>query len=249
MFLMRSCFAFLLLSCMAAVAQYPGQYPPPAPGTYPPGEYPPGQYPPGYPGGGVSVPSRSKKKQQKQNEVAQPPFSAEGMTVSNDGKKLVIATMDGRLITMTLTPQTKITRGAAAIAGNLVVPRTTVHIEALQDDEFFLTAMNVNLLKDAVPEAAMPAGTRAPGAPAEEDLPRPTILTNSPDAPDRPILRHVKPGAATTEPMSASTRPALTLDAPSSTILAANFYNAPVTTQYLILHIMRQLYRDPRRPH
>ncbi|MBV9404116.1 MAG: hypothetical protein JO211_02150, partial [Acidobacteriaceae bacterium] len=111
---------------------------------------------------------------------------------------------------------TKFTRGAAAIAGNLVVPRTTVHIEALQDDEFFLTAMNVNLLKDAVPEAAMPAGTRAPGAPAEEDLPRPTILTNSPDAPDRPILRHVKPGATTTEPMSASTRPAAKPNSTSS---------------------------------
>ncbi len=156
------------------LAQYPGQVPPgqPVPGQYPPGQYPPGQGPLG--GGGISLPSRHKKPQV---DNTQPTISADGRTVTNDGKKLVIATSDGRTLTMAVTSHTKFTRAGSDIESSKVVPKTTVHVEALEDDESNLTAAKVDLLKDA------PAET------ADRDLSRPTILDNPPDAPNRPILR------------------------------------------------------------
>ena len=186
------CFA-LMVGC--AAAQYPGQYP----SQYPPGQYPPGQYPPGsYPGGGLSIPRRSKKKDQK-NEASQPNFSAEGVTLSSDSKKLVIGTDDGREISMTVTPDTKFTRGDNDIPSSQIVPRTTVHIDAIEDDEAFLTVTHVNLVKDAPPPEAM-APTGRPLMPvnqAAEDEPRPTIMDRPLDAPDRPVLRHGGGGKST----------------------------------------------------
>src|SRR5205085_6012602 len=100
--------AVLVLAFSAAAAgQYPGQYPP---GQYPPGQYPPGQGP--YPGGGpgIGIPRKGKKQKKDQSVAAQPTFSVDGRTTSNKGQKLVIATDDGRIITFTLTPQTRFTR-------------------------------------------------------------------------------------------------------------------------------------------
>lgn len=118
----------LLTVVLPLVAQYPGQVPP---GQYPPGQYPPGQYPPGqypggqYPGGGgVSLPSRKHKKNEKQVEQ-QPTIEADGLTVSNDGKKLVVATQDGRWLTMTIAPTTKWTRSGSDIDAGKVIQRTT----------------------------------------------------------------------------------------------------------------------------
>ncbi len=206
-------------------AQYPGQYPPgqypqPQPGAYPPGQYPPG---PGYPGGGISIPKRGKKKKQTQDEVVQPTFTAEGRTVSNDGRKLVIATDDGRTITMTLTPETKFTRSTSDIEPAKVIPRTTVKIEAAEDDEAFLTATHVDLVKDAPPESAEPGLRQRDVAGADpQDEVRPTILNNPVDAPDRPILRRGKPKSTSGNnddsddvPLAGS-RPAANRAAPSS---------------------------------
>jgi hypothetical protein len=184
--------------------QYPGQYPPGQipPGQYPPGQYPPGQYPGGqYPGGGVSIPSRGHKRNQKKtDQPQQPTLEADGMTISNDGKKLLVGTEDGRVLTMTLTPETKWTRAGNTIPPAQIIPRTTVHIAAAEDDEAYLTATSVELKKDAPreePETAATAGVSirpgSNGAPAEdEDMARPTIL-KAPDAPGRPVLRHGKP--------------------------------------------------------
>ncbi len=187
-------------------AQYPGQMPPAGypPGQYPPnGQYPPGEYPPGYPGGGISIPHRGKKGQKK-SEIAQPALAADGRTLSNDGKKLVIATNDGRTITMTLLPETKFTRSGNDISPSLVIPRTTVHIEAAEDDEAFLTAIHVDLLKDAPAEARIeghrqPATSATPAAATDDDTVRPTILGNPPDDPQRPILRRGKPKSVDSE--------------------------------------------------
>ena len=133
-------------------------------------------------GGGIPMPTRKHKKDQKQSDAKQPDFSAEGKTVSNDGKKLVIATDDGRTITASLTSKTKFTRSGADIEGNKIVPHTKVHVDASEDDEANLTATRVDLLKD------VPADT------AEEDQPRPVLDGGPPpEAPGRPILRHGKP--------------------------------------------------------
>ena len=211
---------------LCAAAQIPGTYPPTGqyppgqypPGQYPPGQYPPGQYPPGQRPGGLSIPKRGKKKDQKQNEAAQPNFSAEGMTLSMDPKKLVIGTNDGREITMTVTPETKFTRGDQDITSSQIVPRTTVHIDAIEDDEAFLTVAHVNLLKDAPPPEAMaPSGRPVMPARTEaaEDEPRPTILDRPLEAPGRPVLRHGGGGKSTgasddDTPVAAANKPANT---------------------------------------
>lgn len=194
-----------LVAALPSVAQYPGQYPPggqyPSGGQYPPGQYPPGQYPGN--GGGISIPSRSKKKKQQQADAAkQPDFTAEGITLSNDGKKLVIGTNDGRTITMTLTPQTKFTHSGSDIPSSQIVPRTTVHIEAIEDDEAYLTAASVDLLKTAPVEApeerpnVLRRNQPTPGQASsdnetnpQEELAAPTILHPG-EAPGRPVLRH-----------------------------------------------------------
>ncbi len=181
-----------LLFAAALQAQYPspGQQ---GPAPYPPGTYP-GEYPPGSQQPGISLPSRGKKsKQKQQNEIART-LIAEGRTVTNDGKKLVIATDDGRTITMTLTAETKFTRTGGDIPAVKVIPRTTVHIEAAEDDESFLTATHVDLLKDAPPQTAAEARGQRGTPVSDEDMTRPTILHTPVDAPDRPVLRRGQPG-------------------------------------------------------
>jgi hypothetical protein len=173
----------------SAVAQYPGGYPPgqgPMPGN----------------GGGLSIPRRQKKAQKQQTENAQPNFTAEGRTVTNDGKQLVIDTDDGRTITMALTSKTRWTRSKNDIAANQVVPRSTVHIEALEDDQMNLTAFSVDLLKDPPQEVAEapPSLRRAPAATPADDRDQdqvPAPVTDRPvDAPDRPVLRRGGPKTA-----------------------------------------------------
>lgn len=195
------------LLAFPAGAQYPGQVPPGQypPGQYPPGGYPPGGYPPGgqYPGGGgLSIPRHSKKKQ-GQNKISQPTFSADGRTISNDGKKLVIATDDGRTITMALVPETKFTRAGNPLNPSEVTPRTTVHIEAVEDDQYFLTAASVELTKVDAPKETtageVPAKVKTPVQPAAsgntdgDDSEAAIPAGDGPDAPGRPILRRGKP--------------------------------------------------------
>src|SRR5881227_1727428 len=149
----------LLGAAVTAEAQYPGRYPTGG-GQYPPGQYPPGQYPPGQGpmgGGGSGIPvpwGRKSKDKKKQQESKAPTFSAEGQTASNDGKQLVIHTKDGREITFALTAQTKFVKADASVEANKIVPRTTVHVDASEDDEGNLTAQKVELLKDAPSQEA-----------------------------------------------------------------------------------------------
>lgn len=198
-----------LLASLALPAQYPGQYPP---GSYPPGGYPPGQGP-NSPGGGISLPSRHKKSKSQEDTIKQPSLSAEGVTISNDGKKLVIHTADGRWLTMTIASETKWTRSGNDIAASKVIPRTTVRIDALEDEEAFLTASQVELLKDAPVETEENTAERhAIARPAEdEDLARPTIMHDPDEDPNHPVLKRGKPkstAAAGEDDTTASAGPA-----------------------------------------
>lgn len=224
----------LALTLPLGAFQYPGQIPPgqTPTGQYPPGQYPSGQYPPGqYPGGGlptggISLPSRRghKKSQKKGPEQQQPTIEADGVTLLNDGQKLQVGTQDGRILTMTLAPTTKWTRAGSDIAASLVIPRTTVHIAAAEDDEAFLTAVAVDLKKDAPREeaslgpapaggAARPDAAATRAAAADEDMARPTIL-QGPDAPGRPVLRRGKPAAGSSDTEEADGAPSVTKPAP-----------------------------------
>jgi hypothetical protein len=170
---MKKCAALLAVSLLSA--QYP-------PGQYPPGQRPPGQYPqgqPGGPGGGLSIPKRDKKNQ-KGAETLQPTIEADGRTISRDDTKLVIATNDGRTLTMTVTPKTSFTGD--------VVKGARVHIAAAEDDQAFLTAVTVALLKDSPVAAPEKTPSSDENHPASVDLSEP-----APEAPDRPILRRGKP--------------------------------------------------------
>jgi len=167
----------------------------PIPGSRDPYPYPPGQVPGPLPQG--RIPSSSgKKKQKKGDTAAQPIISAEGLTLSSDDKKLVIGTQDGRRITMTVTPQTQFTRSGGDIAPNKIVPRTTVHVDAAEDDEAYLTAVKVDLLKDApveTPSAPAPHNAVQRADADDEEMAKPTILQNPVNVPDRPLLHHGKP--------------------------------------------------------
>ena len=157
--------------------------------------------------GGLSLPSRGHKKNQKQTEQ-QPTIEADGLTVSNDGKKLLVATEDGRILSMTIAPATKWVRSANNITASQIVPRTKVHVVAAEDDEAFLTTVSVDLLKEAPTEepAETAAASRVGGNPRakaggnagdgtppdDEEMARPTIL-KSPAAPGRPVLKRGVP--------------------------------------------------------
>jgi hypothetical protein len=213
---------FLLFAAMVLPAQYPGQYPP---GGYPPGGYPPGSpgtYPPGQnpngPGvGGISIPSRHKKNSKKQEDAAakQPTFTAEGITLSNDGKKLVIHTNDGRWITFTIASDVKWTRAGNDITAEKIIPRTTVRVDAIEDEEAYLTASQVELLKDApveTPESTSKRHLAAARPEEDEDLARPTIMHDPDEDPNHPVLKRGKPKttdlASTDDSTMASAHPA-----------------------------------------
>jgi hypothetical protein len=188
--------------------QVPGQYPPGQypPGQYPPGQYPPGQYPPGDPNnpnqqpntGGLSIPHRRKKTDKPADTASLNTIAADAYTVTNEEKKLVVATDDGRTITMTVDEKTAFTKDGATIPVSKIVPGSFVHIVAAEDDEDFLTAVTVSYLKDP---AAVPTGVAAEqGAPPRPPAPPVDAKTAAElakpaatDAPDRPILRHGKP--------------------------------------------------------
>lgn len=204
----------------------PAQMQPPMPGStpypYPPGQYP-GNMPQGQIPGGLH---RGKKKQT--NQATEPTIAADGLTVSNDGKKLLVATQDGRVLTMSITPETKFTRSDNDIDPAKIIPRTTVHVEAAEDDDAFLTAVKVNLLKDT-PAPPRPALAQAhPGAARpmssnddqpEEEMAQPTILKNPVSVPDRPVLHHGKPSKSET---AASNDDVTSSPAPAPTTVASN---------------------------
>jgi len=180
---MKKCAVLLAVSLLSA--QYPpGQYPPatyprsPDPGQNPappPGQAPPGQTGPSVPGG-ISIPKRDKKNKNGADTV-QATIEADGHTISREATKLVVATDDGRTLTMTVTPATSFTGDIAKDAW--------VHVVAAEDDQAFLTALRVNLLKDP---------PRSPDVQDRQTQPAPAALSESTsEAPDRPILRRGKP--------------------------------------------------------
>ncbi len=198
----------VLLAGFDVQAQYsPGQ-------QYPPGQYPQdpsGQYPPGggsrgqNPAGGSGLPIPWKRNKNKKSAPAavdaQPSFSAEGRTISNDGQNLVFATNDGRTITMAVTPRTQWTKDGSALARDSVSAHSNVHADAVEDREANLTAVKVNLLADtpepATGEArteARPSIVRATKSDADNDaVPNPTELGQAAPDPNRPIIRRGKP--------------------------------------------------------
>jgi hypothetical protein len=169
----------------------PAQDQGPIPGGRDPYPYPPGRLPPVQP---PNLPGKSSgKNKHKGATSSQPTISAEGVTASSNDKMLVILTNDGRRLTMSVTPQTTFARGDSPLTATQILPRSTVHVDAAEDEEAYLTAVKVELLKDPPVETASgasPGNAAKPATDADEDLAKPTILKNPVDVPDRPVLRH-----------------------------------------------------------
>ncbi len=120
-------------------AQYP-------PGGYPGGGYPPGQYPGG--GGGLPFPRRNKKtktRQQKEQEQLQ---SVTGVLRVMDDKFVVIEAKDTRLISLKRSSSTKFLKNGEDMKSEALKPGDHLMIEYTQDDQGYVTAVNVNLEKE-----------------------------------------------------------------------------------------------------
>ena len=220
---LRSGWILLAAALMMPLLAQIGQYPPGgSPGQYPPGQYPPGQYPPRQggsgPGGGISLPHRGKKKAAEKKKDAIPNFNQDGWVVSSTSSELQIGTDDGRLIKLKVDADTKFTKegnpGSAAQASE----NAFVHVEAFEDDQWYLTAATVDLRKDPGRKAAAggpeqppsgpaqpPATTKSASAAAPQDnsgaVPSPDAMGAPPeDVPGRPILHHGKPTGKDTSP-------------------------------------------------
>ncbi len=161
-------------------------------------------------GGSIPVPWGHKKKQQKDQKNASPSISADGKTVSNDGKTLVVDTKDGRELTLKLNSETKFVRSGSAIAASTVAPRSIVHIEAAEDDQAYLTATKVELLKDGAEGGSEVKKPSVPDSHNDQDagMQRPTLTDTPVDVPDRPILRRGRPKSAEVEEDASTSPPA-----------------------------------------
>ena len=148
---------------------YPGQYPPGQypPGQYPPGQYPPGQYPPGqYPGGGGGIPIPHRNKSKAPKDSSAPMETTEGTVRKIDAKTLTIEASDTRIITYKLTDKTKFLRDGKEIKGSDLNLGDKIQVEATQDSEDYLYAVNVTFEK-AAPKPV--ASAKASGKDSADD--------------------------------------------------------------------------------
>ena len=124
-------------------------------GGYPPGQYPPGGYPPGYPGGyppmgggvGFPVPHRKKKNTAKDKENVELQ-SIEGMLRRIDKDQVVLEADDTRILNFKRSKDTKFLKDGDPIKPSDLKPGDHLLIEASQDDQGFMSAVNVVWQKD-----------------------------------------------------------------------------------------------------
>jgi len=139
----------LVLGLGTAVAQYPGQYPPGQypPGQYPPGQYPPGQYPPGsyppgtYPRGGQGIPLPSGKKKTDTPNGPMPNYR--GLLKQMDDKTISLELDDHRVIQFKRTGKTKFYKNGDEVKTPKFDPGDQLSVEGPEDNEGFLSALNV----------------------------------------------------------------------------------------------------------
>src|SRR5258708_16897197 len=92
------------------------------------------------------LPGRGKKtKQQKEQEQLQ---SVTGMLREMDDKFVVIEAKDTRLISLKRSASTKFLKNGEDMKSELLKPGDHMMIEYTQDDQGYVTAVNVNLEKE-----------------------------------------------------------------------------------------------------
>ena len=153
---------------------------------------------PGIPGRRHKTPAQTSDKDKNGEKRT---VEAEGRVRSITEKEMEVAVADGRILSLRLSSTTTFQRNGVSAPQSSVLRMTTVHVEAEEDGEGFLTAVTVNILKDP-PKDVEPSGTSGPPQGANDtepgdssDQPH-TITRDTPvEAPDRPILRHGVPAA------------------------------------------------------
>jgi len=217
-----------------ASAQYGGgQYPPGGypPGSYPPGgypgQYPPGTYPPGsYPRGGTGIPLPSGKKKTDTPNGPMPNYR--GLLKQMDDKNITLELEDHRLLQFKRNGKTKFFKNGDEVKSPKFDPGDQLSIEGPEDNEGFMTALNVYWEKKggaggpststqageggATPPAAGASQTRSTGAggAAADDSTEAAIAKaatemappparQDPDDPGRPRLVRGKPADADRE--------------------------------------------------
>jgi hypothetical protein len=184
--------ALLLTFLGAAICSGQIRPPTPVPGSPPIGRSPKDDQQ------SVERPGKAKKNKKEKPKDELPVITAEGVAIRNNGQEMQIHTADGRWITMTIDKDTKWTRNGAAIGPEQATPGTTVKTESAEDGESYLTALTVDVEKEATPERkapeqksdTAPAQTSAAPQPDDDQLAESKKPMEVPDAPDRPKLTH-----------------------------------------------------------
>ena len=106
-----------------------------------PGQYP-GQYPPGNGGVGIPIPRRHKKEEQAQLQ------STDGMLRRVQKDQIVVEADDHRILNFKRTGTTKFLKMGNPIKPADLIPGDYIEIESSEDEEGFLTAVNVMWQQD-----------------------------------------------------------------------------------------------------
>lgn len=165
---MRSLFLLLFLVTEASLFAQTAPYP---------GGYPPGQRPyPGSPGGiPFPWPRRGKQSGPQTKGPSERLSNFSGTLRKLDEKSLVVEARDGRMLDFQRSDKTKFYKNSQEINASELESGDRVSVEARQDQQGYLYAVNVYLDKAAA-EATVETSTPAPAPARDSDDPGPPTL-------------------------------------------------------------------------
>ncbi len=192
----------------------------------------------GYPGGQGGVPfpiprRKSKSKPQAPKESTAPLREYKGRLESKTADKLMLISDDGQELQFNCTKETKYLRKGEEVGADTVSAGAQVAIDARQNNEAFLFAVNVRVEHDAPPPAERSASkpSSESDGPSQESAPESATeivkLPNTPrdpDDPGPPTLQRGKPERLShpePEPESAGDAAAVTSTIAKTTDAAA----------------------------
>lgn len=213
-----------LVLFLTADLRLPAQYPPGGGYPGPGGGYPGGGCAPGYPcegrGGGIPFPGRKKKK--KQQDDQEQLQSLNGMLRQLEDKRIVVESQDTRLLNLKRQPNTKFLKNAEPLKPEVLKPGDHLIIEYRQDDEGFMTAVNVILDKEGTAaereHASVPVEVIEPVSQSHADDERPTQRRRDSKKAEASAPEVAQPAP---QPAAAQTPPAPAATAPSVAAKAA----------------------------
>jgi hypothetical protein len=133
-------------------------------------------------GGGIPLPGRHKKK--KNQDDQQPLQSLTGMLRELNDKRVVVEGQDHRILNFKRETKTKFIKNGDELKPEALNPGDHLMIEYTQDDEGFMTAVNVNLDKEGTPaereKASVPLDVIEPVGDSKAESDRPVLRRKDP---------------------------------------------------------------------